>query len=173
MLLSLCPDGGGENGLAAYYVPFTQIQVILDREQEIARQQLAAGHKDRALVALRRRKYQGGLLVKTDGQLENLEQLVRAPIINFQIPPLPPRLRTLLTHGCVGLDNRVLSHRGLRATRPQTGQRSSQGNTQGVELRERGEIAGGNRRSKDIPNGAFLSVARSSSPFLRHAIPGN
>jgi len=50
--------------------------VILDREQEIARQQLAAGHKDRALVALRRRKYQGGLLAKTDGQLENLEQLV-------------------------------------------------------------------------------------------------
>ena len=69
--------------------------MILDREQEIARQQLAAGHKDRALVALRRRKYQGGLLVKMDGQLENLEQLVRVPIIDFQIP-LPPRLRTLL-----------------------------------------------------------------------------
>jgi len=53
-----------------------KIQVILDREHEIARQQLAAGHKDRALVALRKRKYQEGLLVKTDGQLENLEQLV-------------------------------------------------------------------------------------------------
>jgi hypothetical protein len=68
---------------------FLQIQVILDREQEIARQQLAAGHKDRALVALRRRKYQGGLLAKTDGQLENLEQLVRASIVNFQILPPP------------------------------------------------------------------------------------
>jgi len=53
-----------------------RIQGILDREQEIARQQLAAGHKDCALVALRRRKYQEGLLVKTDGQLESLEQLV-------------------------------------------------------------------------------------------------
>jgi len=53
-----------------------KIQSVLDREHEIAKQQLAAGHKDRALIALRRRKYQEGLLVKTDGQLENLEQLV-------------------------------------------------------------------------------------------------
>lgn len=54
-----------------------KIQVVLDREHEVAKQQLAAGNKDRALVALRRRKYQEGLLAKTDGQLENLEQLVR------------------------------------------------------------------------------------------------
>ncbi|KAH9175473.1 Snf7-domain-containing protein [Lactarius sanguifluus] len=53
-----------------------KIQIILDREHEIAKQQLAAGHKDRAIIALRRRKYQEGLLVKTDGQLESLEQLV-------------------------------------------------------------------------------------------------
>jgi charged multivesicular body protein 6 len=56
----------------------------LEREHEIAKQQLAAGHKDRALVALRRRKYQEGLLVKTDGQLEALEQLVCAPAISPQ-----------------------------------------------------------------------------------------
>ncbi|KAJ8702461.1 Vacuolar protein sorting-associated protein 20 [Pleurotus ostreatus] len=53
-----------------------KIQVILDREHEIAKAHLAAGQKDRAVIALRRRKYQQGLLVKTDGQLENLEQLV-------------------------------------------------------------------------------------------------
>ncbi|EJD03831.1 uncharacterized protein FOMMEDRAFT_167148 [Fomitiporia mediterranea MF3/22] len=52
------------------------IQTVLDREQEIARQHLRAGHKDRALVALRQRKYQESLLVKTDNQLESLEQLV-------------------------------------------------------------------------------------------------
>ncbi|KAJ3750545.1 Snf7 family [Lentinula detonsa] len=52
------------------------LQAILDREEVIAKQHLAAGHKDRALVALRRRKYQQGLLLKTDGQLENLQQLV-------------------------------------------------------------------------------------------------
>ncbi|THH17391.1 hypothetical protein EW146_g3406 [Bondarzewia mesenterica] len=53
-----------------------KIQVILDREHEIAKQHLAAGQKDRALIALRRRKYQESLLTKTDGQMENLEQLV-------------------------------------------------------------------------------------------------
>ncbi|KAI0361292.1 hypothetical protein OH77DRAFT_1544582 [Trametes cingulata] len=53
-----------------------KIQAVLDREHEIARQQLAAGRKDRALIALRKRKYQESLLVKTDAQLENLEKLV-------------------------------------------------------------------------------------------------
>jgi len=53
-----------------------KIQGILDREHQIAKANLAAGQEDRALIALRRRKYQQGLLLKTDGQLENLEQLV-------------------------------------------------------------------------------------------------
>ncbi|KAF8922701.1 Snf7 family [Mucidula mucida] len=53
-----------------------QIQVVLDRENVIAKQHLASGQKDRALIALRRRKYQQSLLVKTDTQLETLEQLV-------------------------------------------------------------------------------------------------
>ncbi|KAK0208128.1 Snf7 family [Desarmillaria ectypa] len=53
-----------------------KIQVVLDREHAIAKEHLEAGRKDRAIVALRRRKYQQSLLLKTDGQLENLEQLV-------------------------------------------------------------------------------------------------
>ncbi|OSC99503.1 hypothetical protein PYCCODRAFT_1373139 [Trametes coccinea BRFM310] len=53
-----------------------KIQAVLDREHEIAKQQLAAGNKDRALIALRKRKYQESLLLKTDAQLENLEKLV-------------------------------------------------------------------------------------------------
>jgi len=53
-----------------------KIQVILDREHTIAKNQIAAGQKDRALIALRRRKYQQSLLTKTDEQMENLEQLV-------------------------------------------------------------------------------------------------
>ncbi|CAK5264560.1 unnamed protein product [Mycena citricolor] len=52
------------------------IQTVLDREHAIARAHLAAGNKDRAVIALRKRKYQESLLVKTDGQLETLEQLV-------------------------------------------------------------------------------------------------
>ncbi|KAG9314269.1 Snf7 family [Chiua virens] len=53
-----------------------KIQVILDREHQIAKSHLAAGDKDRAIIALRRRKYQESLLSKTDEQLTNLEQLV-------------------------------------------------------------------------------------------------
>jgi len=53
-----------------------KIQVVLDREHTIAKAQIAAGQKDRALIALRRRKYQQSLLTKTDEQMENLEQLV-------------------------------------------------------------------------------------------------
>jgi len=53
-----------------------KIQVILDREHTIAKDQIAAGQRDRALIALRRRKYQQSLLTKTDEQMENLEQLV-------------------------------------------------------------------------------------------------
>ncbi|KJA25756.1 hypothetical protein HYPSUDRAFT_64483 [Hypholoma sublateritium FD-334 SS-4] len=53
-----------------------KIHAVLDREHAIAKSQIAAGQKDRALIALRRRKYQQTLLTKTDQQLENLEQLV-------------------------------------------------------------------------------------------------
>ena len=56
-----------------------QIQRVLNREHDIAKQHLANGHKDRALIALRQRKYQETLLAKTDAQLEQLEQLVSPP----------------------------------------------------------------------------------------------
>ncbi|TFY63440.1 hypothetical protein EVJ58_g3265 [Rhodofomes roseus] len=55
---------------------FRKIQEVLNREHDIAKQQLAAGNKDRALLTLRKRKYQEGLLAKTDAQLENLDKLV-------------------------------------------------------------------------------------------------
>jgi len=53
-----------------------QIQHVLDREQAIAMEAVAVGKKDRALTALRRRKYQESLLSKTDTQLETLQGLV-------------------------------------------------------------------------------------------------
>ncbi|OCH94791.1 Snf7-domain-containing protein [Obba rivulosa] len=53
-----------------------KIQAVLDREYEIAKRQLAEGHKDRAVSTLRKRKYQESILHKTDAQLENLETLV-------------------------------------------------------------------------------------------------
>lgn len=63
----------------------SQIQVILDREHEVARQCLAKGEKNKALTALRRRKYQESLIQKTDSQLETLEGLVSG------LPSFPPR----------------------------------------------------------------------------------
>ncbi|KAF8560256.1 hypothetical protein OG21DRAFT_1518824 [Imleria badia] len=53
-----------------------KIQVILEREHQIAKSHLIAGDKDRALIALRRRIYQQSLLLRTDEQLVALEQLV-------------------------------------------------------------------------------------------------
>ncbi|KAI2634334.1 Snf7-domain-containing protein [Hypomontagnella submonticulosa] len=55
-----------------------RITVLTDKETAIARQMLAAGDKKRALLALRRKKYQESLLEKTDAQLAQLEQLTRS-----------------------------------------------------------------------------------------------
>ncbi|KAI9634924.1 Snf7 family, partial [Dioszegia hungarica] len=56
-----------------------RLQSVLDREQEIARESLKKGDKTRALRALRQRKYQEQLLVKTDGQLQTLQELASLP----------------------------------------------------------------------------------------------
>lgn len=52
-----------------------RITGITDRETAIAKQCLARNDRKRALLALRRKKYQESLLAKTDTQLEQLEQL--------------------------------------------------------------------------------------------------
>lgn len=52
-----------------------RITVVTDREQEVARECLRAGNKQKALLALRRKKYQESLLLKTDQQLAQLEAL--------------------------------------------------------------------------------------------------
>lgn len=52
-----------------------RITLITDREVAIARECLACGDKHKALLALRRKKFQETLLAKTDAQLETLEQL--------------------------------------------------------------------------------------------------
>jgi charged multivesicular body protein 6 len=52
-----------------------KITVITSREKDIARECLARGEKGKALLALRRKKYQESLLAKTDSQLEQLEKL--------------------------------------------------------------------------------------------------
>ncbi|KAL2353948.1 Snf7-domain-containing protein [Cryomyces antarcticus] len=52
-----------------------RITVITSRETEIARECLKKGDKKKALLALRRKKYQESLLTKTDQQLAQLEIL--------------------------------------------------------------------------------------------------
>lgn len=52
-----------------------RITILTDKETDIAKQMLAKGDKKRALLALRRKKYQESLLAKTDAQLAQLEQL--------------------------------------------------------------------------------------------------
>ncbi|KAK2736002.1 Vacuolar protein sorting-associated protein 20 [Myotisia sp. PD_48] len=52
-----------------------RIAVLTDRETEIARKCIARNDRPRALLALRRKKYQQSLLSKTDAQLEQLEKL--------------------------------------------------------------------------------------------------
>lgn len=53
-----------------------RIAVLTTRETEIAKECLARNDRRSALLALRRKKYQESLLAKSDGQLEQLEQLV-------------------------------------------------------------------------------------------------
>ncbi|KAL8731301.1 MAG: hypothetical protein Q9166_003525 [cf. Caloplaca sp. 2 TL-2023] len=52
-----------------------RITIITDRETDIAKTCLARGDRSKALLALRRKKFQESLLAKTDAQLETLEQL--------------------------------------------------------------------------------------------------
>jgi charged multivesicular body protein 6 len=52
-----------------------RITVLTDRETAIAKECLVRNDKRRALLALRRKKYQEALLAKTDAQLAQLEQL--------------------------------------------------------------------------------------------------
>ena len=52
-----------------------RITAITDRETQIARECLRNNQKDKALLALRRKKYQESLLTKTDQQLAQLQAL--------------------------------------------------------------------------------------------------
>ena len=58
-----------------------RIQTVLSQEKQLAKEALAQGNKSKALLILRRRKYQEQVLVKADQQLETLEQLVHTPSV--------------------------------------------------------------------------------------------
>lgn len=52
-----------------------KIQVQLGKERELAKQLLKSGRKEKAKLLLRKKKFQEGLLEKTDGQLDNIERM--------------------------------------------------------------------------------------------------
>ncbi|KAL3272388.1 hypothetical protein HHI36_013865 [Cryptolaemus montrouzieri] len=52
-----------------------RIEIALNLDRELAKSLLAKGQKDRAKLLLKKKRFQEQLLVKTDGQLQNLEQL--------------------------------------------------------------------------------------------------
>lgn len=54
-----------------------RIEAVLEKERQLAKKLLKEGKKDRAKLLLRKKKYQEGLLAKTDGQLDNLERLTQ------------------------------------------------------------------------------------------------
>ena len=64
---------------------------MVERETQLAKELAAAGERQKALLCLRRKRYQEDMLKKTDQQLTNLEQLVRGPHIPARCVPTPPR----------------------------------------------------------------------------------
>mmetsp|Transcript_19596 Transcript_19596/g.33633 ORF Transcript_19596/g.33633 Transcript_19596/m.33633 type:complete len:221 (+) Transcript_19596:179-841(+) len=53
-----------------------KIEVVIQREDEVVRELLQQKRKDRALVALKKKKYQQHLLSKADAMIENVEKMV-------------------------------------------------------------------------------------------------
>uniref|UniRef100_G1N3F0 Uncharacterized protein n=1 Tax=Meleagris gallopavo TaxID=9103 RepID=G1N3F0_MELGA len=54
-----------------------RISLGLERERELARQLLKDGKKEKALLLLKKKRYQEQLLDKTDNQISNLERMVQ------------------------------------------------------------------------------------------------
>ncbi|CAL8306039.1 unnamed protein product [Boreogadus saida] len=54
-----------------------KINLQLDKERLLAKQLLKNGRKDKALLLLKKKRYQDQLLEKTDNQISNLERMVQ------------------------------------------------------------------------------------------------
>lgn len=53
-----------------------KIETNLEKERQLAKQLIKDGKKDRALLLLKKKRFQEQLLQRTDGQLDNLEKMV-------------------------------------------------------------------------------------------------
>ncbi|KAJ8037110.1 Charged multivesicular body protein 6 [Holothuria leucospilota] len=53
-----------------------KIELNLEKERQLAKKLIQDGKKERALLLLKKKRYQEQMLKRTDGQLENLEKMV-------------------------------------------------------------------------------------------------
>lgn len=53
-----------------------KINVQIEKDRQVAKQLLHDGKKEKAKLMLRKKKFQESLLVKTDGQLDNIDRMV-------------------------------------------------------------------------------------------------
>jgi len=53
-----------------------KVEAVIERERDVAQQLLKQGKRDRALLALKKKRLQEKLLEKTDKQLANLQEMV-------------------------------------------------------------------------------------------------
>jgi len=56
----------------------TQIEKIIDKETEAAKELIKQKKKQKALLCLKKKKYQQSMLAKTEGQLINIEEMVNS-----------------------------------------------------------------------------------------------
>jgi charged multivesicular body protein 6 len=68
-----------------------QTEIVINKENEAARQLLKEGKKKQALIALKKKKYQEQLLDKAEKQLSNIQEMVHVSIW-FTLLILPQRL---------------------------------------------------------------------------------
>ncbi|ANZ77295.1 BA75_04931T0 [Komagataella pastoris] len=54
----------------------TRINLVIEKENQVARQLLRNGQKERAKLALRKKRYQESLIKQVFGQMDTLEQLI-------------------------------------------------------------------------------------------------
>uniref|UniRef100_A0A0K2TUN3 Charged multivesicular body protein 6like [Xiphosphorus maculatus] n=1 Tax=Lepeophtheirus salmonis TaxID=72036 RepID=A0A0K2TUN3_LEPSM len=54
-----------------------RINIVLENDRELAKKLIKEGKKDRARLLLRKKRYQEELLIKAEGQINNIEQLVQ------------------------------------------------------------------------------------------------
>lgn len=71
--------------------PHTQLEARIDRHQEVARELLREGRRDRALLALKKKKLTENQLTALSTHIINVEGMVRVTVFMRQLAPFECR----------------------------------------------------------------------------------